>query len=140
MFQTLAPFLKTLPIFEPALPYMAESPTVGKKFATATPTSALALIMFCSACRMSGRRRRRSVVSPGGVTGVAWSTRGMPRSTGSGFAPRSTLIASSCCVIWRSRIATFAMLDCRFASARDVEILVSVPPTYRRVKTSSVRR
>src|SRR2546428_12468422 len=67
MFQTLAPFLKTLPIFEPALPYMAERPTVGKKLATATPTSALALIMFCSAWRMSGRRRRRSGVSPSGV-------------------------------------------------------------------------
>ena len=85
MFQRLALSLTTLPILLLAPPYRVESPIVGKKLATATPISALALIMSCSAWRMSGRRRRRSVVRPGGVDGVDWATSGMPRSIGRGL-------------------------------------------------------
>ena len=79
-------------------------------------------------------------MSPVGVRGTDWATSGMPRCIGCGLVPSSMLIAFSCCAIWRSSVAIVARLCCTFASARDVEMFVSVPPRNRLRNTSSVRR
>src|SRR3989441_11921993 len=61
-------------------PYRLVRPRRGKKFATATPTSAFVATSACSACWMSGRRSRSCDGRPAGTSGGG----GSPSEGGAG--------------------------------------------------------
>ena len=73
-------------------PNMPVNEIRGKNSAFAAPIRALAATSPCSACRMSGRRSRRSDGSPAGIVGrVVCPSNAVPRGIGAGFRPSRIL-------------------------------------------------
>src|SRR5262249_8562887 len=78
------------------LPKKVVSPICGKKFARLTPIPALAAMSDCSEARISGRRCKRVLGNPAGISAGngGWPASEL-RGIGPGFRPSRILIRFS---------------------------------------------
>src|SRR5437016_3830546 len=110
-------------------PYSPVRPRRGKKFATATPTSAFAATTACSACWMSGRRSSSWDGRPTGTSGSGDSpSSGLRRTMSPGGRPNRIESWFSLATIWRSSSGMPARAWVSAALARDTSSSVPIPP------------